>query len=178
MSNAAFIDGPGSVPVESEVPWADPIALRRVCGAFATGVAIVATNDPSGAPVGLTVNSFTSVSLSPPLVLWSLNRHSPSLPHFDAAEAYTISILADDQAHLAKRFARPQADKFEGVAHELCEKGVPLVSDCLGHLECRPWSRVEAGDHVVFIWHVERARTLSLRAPLAFHGGGYKRISP
>lgn len=178
MSNAAFFDTPDPARAKTDGPAADPVSLRRVCGAFPTGVAIVSTRDADGAPCGLTVNSFTSVSLDPPLVLWSLNRHSPSLPHFDAAEAYTISILAHDQAHLAQRFSTPVANKFEGVPHDVCEKGVPIVQGCLGYLECRPWSRVEAGDHVVFIWHVEHARMLSLQSPLAFHGGGFKRIAP
>lgn len=155
----------------------DPAALRRVCGTFPTGVAIVSTLDARGTPCGLTVNSFASVSLTPPLVLWSLNRNSPSLSHFDAAEAYTISILAHDQADLAQRFARPTPNKFENVAHDLCAKGVPIVQGCLGYLECRRWNRIDAGDHVLFIWQVENARVLSLRSPLAFHGGGFKRIS-
>src|SRR5690606_12824410 len=123
------------------------------------------------------VNSFTSVSLSPPLVLWCLSSHSPSLPHFDAADAYSISILADNQQDLATRFAKPIANKFEGVGWRRCGNGVPFIEECLGYLECRPWNRIDAGDHIIFLWRVERSHLLTLRSPLAFHAGGFRRIS-
>lgn len=154
----------------------DPETLRRVCGAFATGVAIVSTRRPDGSPCGLTVNSFASVSLEPPLVLWSLWRGSPSVECFDRADAYAISILAEHQDDLARRFATPGDDKFDGAQYRHGELGAPIIDGCVAHFECRPHDRVEAGDHIVYVWRVERAER-SDAAPLAFHGGAFRRIS-
>lgn len=155
----------------------DASVLRRVCAAYPTGVAIVSTLNGEGAPCGLTINSFASVSLDPPLVLWGLNANSPSLPYFDNADAFTISILSHEQGELASRFARREPDKFDGVAFEACERGVPIIEGAVASLECRPWSRVEAGDHILYIWRVADARVHSLNSPLVFHNSGFKRIS-
>lgn len=157
-------------------PGIEPLALRRASSAFPTGVTIVSTLAASGAPCGLTVNSFTTVSLDPPLVAWSLKSSSPSLGHFDAAQAGAISILAHDQAELAQRFASPQADKFDGVAHSPSARGAPVIGGCLAHFECRPWSRVEAGDHILYIWQVEHVHLNTLDAPLTFHAGGFRQL--
>jgi flavin reductase (DIM6/NTAB) family NADH-FMN oxidoreductase RutF len=156
---------------------ADPDALRRVCGAFATGVAIVATANAEGAPCGLTVNSFISVSLSPPLVLWTLRRASRTLPTFDRARTYAISILGEDQGDLARRFAGSTARPFDGVPHRRGRLGAPVIDDCVAYLECSPYDRFEAGDHIVFVWLVEQAHGVSQRPALAFQGGRYGRIA-
>lgn len=156
----------------------DPNAMRRVCGSYATGVAIVATRCEDGRLCGLTVNSFTSVSLDPPLVLWSLSLSSPSLPHFDREGPFAISILAEDQNDLALRFARPIKDKFAAVEHRLGGFGAPIIAGSAAYLECRASRRIEAGDHVIFVWQVLSVGDAQSRAPLAFHGGGFRSISP
>jgi flavin reductase (DIM6/NTAB) family NADH-FMN oxidoreductase RutF len=156
-------------------PQADPDALRRVCGAFATGVAVVSAVSRDGALCGLTANSFSSVSLSPPLVLWSLRRTSRALPVFDAAGAYAISILAHDQDGIARRFAGGGCP-FDEVAHRPGALGAPVLEGCVAYLECRPYDRFVAGDHVIFVWLVEQAHNAAPRPALAFQGGGYGRI--
>lgn len=156
----------------------DPSAMRRVCSAYATGVAIVSTRCDDGRLCGLTVNSFTSVSLDPPLILWSLSRSSPSLSHFDRDGPFAISILAEDQNELALRFARPIRDKFAEVDHRPGTFGAPIIADSVAHLECGASRRIEAGDHVIFVWQVLAASEAPSRAPLAFHGGAFRSISP
>ncbi len=152
------------------------MALRKASSAFPTGVTIVSTLTSEGIPCGLTVNSFTTVSLDPPLVSWSLKSTSPSLDHFDAATTATINILAHEQSELALRFARPVANKFEGVATRATPGGAPAIEGCLAYFECRPWSRVEAGDHILYIWEVVDLELNTLDAPLTFHAGGFRQL--
>lgn len=156
----------------------DAIVMRRVCGSYATGVAIVSTRCDDGRLCGLTVNSFTSVSLDPPLILWSLSKTSPNLGHFEREGPFAISILAEDQNELALRFARPVRNKFTNVDHRPGQLGAPIIEGSVAHLECRASSRIEAGDHVVFVWRVVAADEPRRRPPLAFHGGGFHRIAP
>lgn len=162
--------------VLSTIP--DPNAMRRVCGAYATGVAIVSARCEDGRLCGLTVNSFTSVSLDPPLILWSLSGSSPNLAHFDREGPFAISILAEDQNELALRFARPIRDKFAEVDHRFGVFGAPIIADSVAYLECGASRKVEAGDHVIFVWRVLAAGEAQSRAPLAFHGGSFRSISP
>jgi len=160
------------------LPSLDQMALRRVCGAYATGVAIVSASCADGTHCGLTINSFTSVSLDPPLILWSLRSASPSLPHFDGEGPFAISILAEGQDALAMRFARPAENKFEGVPVQGGALGTPVIGGSVAHLECRPYSRMEAGDHIVFVWEVVAVSESPIEAPLAFFGGKFHRIAP
>ena len=132
----------------------DPRDFRSALGTFATGVAIVTTRAESGAPVGLTCNSFSSVSLSPPLVLWSLSLRSPNLSNFLQAPHFAINILAADQRELSQRFAQPIANKFDGVDKVDGKLGIPLINGAAAHLECRNETRYYSGDHVIFIGHV------------------------
>ena len=150
----------------------DTRALRTALGQFATGITVVSTRAADGALVGLTVNSFSALSLEPPLILWSLRRNSPSLPVFDAAERFVVNVLAEAQVEVSRRFALPLADKFEGVAHAENAWGQPLIHGAAAWFECRTVSRQVAGDHHLFIAEVERY-TLSEAAPLLFHAGGY-----
>jgi flavin reductase (DIM6/NTAB) family NADH-FMN oxidoreductase RutF len=150
----------------------DSRALRSALGQFATGVTVVTTRAPGGAFVGLTVNSFSALSLEPPLILWSLRCSSPSLPVFEAADRFVVNVLAEAQVEVSRRFASPQADKFEGVPHAENAWGLPLLHGASAWFECRTVSRQIAGDHCLFIAEVERF-TLSEAAPLLFHAGGY-----
>lgn len=154
----------------SEATACDPRALRSALGSFATGVTVMTTLRPDGSPVGLTVNSFASVSLDPPLVLWSLAARSPSLAAFRAAGHFGVNVLAADQQALCGRFARPAADKFAGVDWAPGACGVPLLAGCVATFECRSAFNNWGGDHVIFVGHVERFATAE-RPALLFHRG-------
>ena len=140
---------------------------------FATGVTIVTARGADDAPVGLTANSFNSVSLKPPLVLWSLARTAGSMPAFERGSHYAINILAAEQHALAERFASKAADRFEGVAHRAGTAGVPLIDGAAAVFECFNRSRYEEGDHVIFVGEVERCAWRAGAQPLIFHGGRY-----
>jgi len=148
----------------------DPRALRSALGSFATGVTVMTTLRPDGTPVGLTVNSFASVSLDPPLVLWSLAAHSPSLGVFRAAAHFCVNVLAADQEALCRRFATPEPDKFAGVDWSVGDCGVPVLQGCVATFECRSAFNNWGGDHVIFVGHVERFETRDTPA-LLFHRG-------
>jgi flavin reductase (DIM6/NTAB) family NADH-FMN oxidoreductase RutF len=151
--------------------------FRDALAQFATGVTIVCARAGPSRYVGFTANSFNSVSLEPPLILWSLARRSASLGAFEAAERYAVNVLAADQAELARRFSRPHADRFAGVGHRLGWSDAPLIEGCVAWLECRHHARHAAGDHVVFIGEVvtvERARG----SGLVFHQGAFGGVAP
>lgn len=147
--------------------------FRSALGLFATGVTIVTARDASGLPIGLTANSFNSVSIEPPLVLWSLARSASSMPAFEAGSHYAINILAADQHALAKRFASRSADRFEGVDFRDGAGGAPIFDASVAVFECFNRSRYEEGDHVIFVGEVERCSTRPGAQPLIFHGGRY-----
>jgi flavin reductase (DIM6/NTAB) family NADH-FMN oxidoreductase RutF len=155
-----------------ERPAFDQRQFRDALAQFATGVTIVCTRAPNGRYVGFTANSFNSVSLDPPLILWTIARRSGSLAAFDSAERYAVNVLSSEQANLARRFSRPHADRFAGVAHRLGWSDAPLIDGCVAWLECRHHARHSAGDHVVFVGEVvtvERARGQAL----IFHQGRF-----
>jgi 3-hydroxy-9,10-secoandrosta-1,3,5(10)-triene-9,17-dione monooxygenase reductase component len=167
---------------EAPAPAIDKRAFRNALGAFTTGVTVVTTRDAGGRDVGLTVNSFNSVSLEPPLVLWSLARSSASLPAFMQAEHFAVHILAADQEPMSNLFAQRGADKFAGIALARGEGGVPLLPGCAARFSCRTAFRYEGGDHEIFVGEVLAFEAFE-RAPLVFHKGGYavavkKRPSP
>ena len=147
--------------------------FRASLGMFATGVTIVTARTSEGDMVGLTANSFNSVSLDPPLVLWSLARAAGSLPSFSAGSHYAINILAADQRDLAERFARKGADRWSGVAFTEGAGGAPLLSGAAASFECFNRSRYEEGDHVIFVGEVERCAHRLGASPLLFHGGQF-----
>jgi flavin reductase (DIM6/NTAB) family NADH-FMN oxidoreductase RutF/DNA-binding IclR family transcriptional regulator len=155
----------------------DARALRQVLGAFVTGVTVITTLDSQGRPHGLTANSFSSVSLDPPLILWSQSLTAPSHPVFRDAERFVVNILADDQVEVSQRFARGGADKFAGCATRPGLGGVPLIEGCSAYLECRRMDSFPGGDHVVFLGQVERIER-SGRQPLVFGGGRYLVAQP
>ena len=140
---------------------------------FATGVTIVTARTPAGVLVGLTANSFNSVSLQPPLVLWSLARAAGSMPALSTGSHYAINILAADQKALAERFASGRADRWDGVAYTEAASGAPLLDGAAAHFECFNRSRYEEGDHVIFVGEVERCTHRAGAAPLLFHGGRF-----
>jgi len=155
----------------------DTRGFRNALGSFATGIAVVTTLGGEGRPLGLTVNSFNSVSLTPPLILWSLAKHLPVRDAFEACEHYAVNILAEDQQWLSRRFAGREADKFSGVAVEAGLGGVPLLAGCCARFECRNSVRHPGGDHIVFVSEVLRFDR-SDRPPLLYHGGAYRGLAP
>jgi flavin reductase (DIM6/NTAB) family NADH-FMN oxidoreductase RutF len=151
----------------------DTREFRRALGTFPTGVAVVTTRAANGAFVGLTINSFSSLSLEPPLVLWSLNVASPNLATFDRARYFAVNILAEDQVELSRRFASQVANKFLDLEVHAGLEGVPLIAGCTARLECRAAARHNGGDHVLFIGHVERFGYEAQKRPLVFYAGRY-----
>ena len=140
---------------------------------FATGVTIVTARTPAGALIGLTANSFISLSLSPPLVLWSLSQAAGSMPALSTGSHYAINVLAADQKALAQRFAGRRDDRWAGVAYTEGASGAPLISGAAASFECFNRSRYEEGDHVIFVGEVERCSHQPGAAPLLFHGGKF-----
>src|SRR6218665_3033067 len=128
----------------------DPRDLRQALGAFGTGVTVVTTLDPESRPVGVTANSFNSVSLDPPIVLWSLRNTSPSRGAFDACGRFVINVLTLEQVPLSRRFATPIPDKFQGVPHAAGQQGLPVLAECAAVFECRTEQRLEVGDHILY----------------------------
>jgi len=147
--------------------------LRQVLGSYPTGVAIVVTRTPDGRNVGLTINSFASLSLDPPLVLWSLVRHSPNLEVFRDCRHFTINVLGSDQEALARRFANPAiVDKFEGVAVREAPEGVSAIQGAVATLVCLSDQQQMAGDHLLLVGRVLRTDGAPAD-PLVFHAGRF-----
>ncbi len=140
---------------------------------FATGVTIVTARTTEGKLVGLTANSFNSVSLDPPLVLWSLARAAASMLAFSTGSHYAINILTAGQQALAKRFAAKGVDRFADVAFGDGVGGAPLLVGAAASFECFNRSRYEEGDHVIFVGEVERCSYRAGASPLLFHGGKF-----
>ncbi|NIC41739.1 flavin reductase family protein [Aquabacterium sp. A08] len=148
-------------------------SFRAALGRFATGVTIVTARSPDGALVGLTANSFNSVSLAPPLVLWSLSRQSASMPAFQAGTHYAINVLGAQQRELALRFASKGVDRWDGVPYTEGAAGVPLLDGAVAVFECLNRSRYEEGDHIIFVGEVERCSHRTDTPPLLYHGGQF-----
>ena len=160
-------------PKQALPPTFAPTEFREALGMFATGVTIVTARTPEGGLVGLTANSFNSVSLSPPLVLWSLARHAGSLPIFAKGSHYAINILAAEQKELAERFAMRDIDRFAGVVWREGLGGAPVLEGAAAVFECANRSQYEEGDHVIFVGEVEACSSRLDARPLIFHGGRY-----
>ncbi|TAM47912.1 MAG: flavin reductase [Burkholderiaceae bacterium] len=147
--------------------------FRASLGMFATGVTIVTARTTAGQLVGLTANSFNSVSLEPPLVLWSLARAAASMSTLSAGSHYAINILAASQKNLAERFATRGANRWDGVDYTEGTGGAPLLTGAAATFECFNRSRYEEGDHVIFVGEVERCAHRPGAVPLLFHGARY-----
>lgn len=154
--------------------WETP-RLRQVLGRFVTGVTVITTSSEDGSPIGLTANSFNSLSLDPPLVLWSLGAKQGSSQAFRQCSRFAINILAESQVELSRRFSRPAENRFEGVSYSSERFGVPLINDCLAWLVCEHYQQHELGDHILFIGRVTALGEAEQR-PLAYHAGAYTRV--
>ena len=145
---------------------------RRVLGCFATGVAVVTALDSSGRKTGMTINSFNSVSLKPPLVLWSIDRESGNFETFMAANNFAVHVLNKDQQAMCERFASRGADKFEGLECETGIAGVPLLPDYSALFECTAEHRYDGGDHVILVGRVQSFEDRKTN-PLIFYRGRF-----
>ncbi|SFS26367.1 p-hydroxyphenylacetate 3-hydroxylase reductase component [Pseudomonas sp. NFACC42-2] len=155
----------------------DPRAFRRALGNFATGVTVVTAADASGRKVGVTANSFNSVSLDPPLVLWSIDKRSSSHGVFEEASHFAVNVLAADQIDLSNNFARPKDDRFAEIAYAPGEGGAPVFADCAARFHCEKYQQVDGGDHWIMIGKVVAFDDFG-RSPLLYHQGAYSMVLP
>src|SRR5215475_12049637 len=153
----------------------DPRDFRNALGTYATGVTVITAADPDGKPYGITCNSFASVSLNPPLVLWSLVVYSSSLSAFQNATHFAVNVLGVHQQALANKFAKSSDDKFAGVDWKPGLGGAPLLLESVANFQCRAASRYYGGDHVIFLGAVE-AYSYNRKEALLFARGGYGRF--
>jgi flavin reductase (DIM6/NTAB) family NADH-FMN oxidoreductase RutF len=155
-------------------------SFRHALGCFPTGVAVITTSDAQGEPVGLTCNSFSSVSLEPPLVLWSLRNNSKSIDIFRQTGQFAINVLSHRQDGLSGRFAsssKTMAEKFDGVAFSRGWGETPVLDDCIANFQCSVFARHDAGDHVIFIGRVEAFEQSSDENALVFYKGAYMMLA-
>jgi flavin reductase (DIM6/NTAB) family NADH-FMN oxidoreductase RutF len=148
-------------------------SLRAALGQYATGVAVVTTRALGGPHIGVTVNSFSSVSLNPPLVLFCLSSRSSLLTTFENAGHFVVNVLAKDQQGLSNRFAKPSANNWDGVPHRTADNGCALLSDVVATLECARRAAYPGGDHIVIVGEVMRFETVTTAEPLVFYQGSY-----
>ncbi|GAB3426994.1 flavin reductase family protein [Massilia solisilvae] len=157
---------------EALAPDFDTDYFRAALSQFATGITVVMTRAPDGNLHGLTVNSFNSVSLQPPLVLWSLANTARSMAAFSTASHYTVNVLAANQLDLALHFSRNVGNRFEALDYLCSDNGMPILPGVAAWFECRNRSRYLEGDHVIFVGQVERCHVNPTK-PLGFHGGKF-----
>lgn len=167
----AHVDAPATAPEDI-----DEAMFRFALGRFVTGVTVMTTRAQDGVNVGVTVSSFNTLSLDPPLILWSLSLKAPSLRHFRAASRFGVNILASDQRSLALHFARPARDKFADVPVSVGTHGAPLIHGAVVHLECGVEVRHPGGDHELIIGRILKA-SVSEKAPLVYGHGRFGHFS-
>jgi flavin reductase (DIM6/NTAB) family NADH-FMN oxidoreductase RutF len=162
----------GIAPLHDSDPASEPLLFRKCLGQFATGVAVVTTS-VDGELVGLTVNSFSSVSLTPPLILWSIAESSNSFAKFSVTRTYTINVLADDQIGLSKHFGKSGPNKFSSVTWSGGQNGAPVLDGVAAFFECERESEHRGGDHLILVGRVRRAVHFDKNA-LLFAQGRYR----
>jgi 3-hydroxy-9,10-secoandrosta-1,3,5(10)-triene-9,17-dione monooxygenase reductase component len=160
------------LPVRTRTPVTGSRGLRRVFGAFPTGVTVMTVGGRS--PHGMTANSFTSVSLDPPLVSFCAARTSSTWPRIQATGAFAVNVLGQDDEEVCRRFARRGADRFAGVRHRPGATGAPVLDGVAAHLDCELQAVLDAGDHVIVLGRVVHLDADEGVRPLVFHGGGYR----
>ncbi|MFM0415748.1 MULTISPECIES: flavin reductase family protein [Paraburkholderia] len=148
--------------------------FRNALGCFVTGVTIVTTRDLYGKPVGVTANSFSSVSLDPPLVLWSLAKASYSFPAFSSCDAFCVHVLAEGQEAIATQFAKGSNDKFANVNIKDGFGSVPVIDNYMVRFDCSIYNRYDGGDHIIIVGEVVDFVVDNNKNPLAFYKGSFK----
>ncbi len=159
-------------PASASSAAVEPTEFRKALAQYATGVTVITTLAPDGAPAGMTANSFTSVSLDPPLVLWSVSREAASFDAFRRGSRYLVHVLAGDQLALAQRFATRGADKFGETNWQPGPHGLPLLAGGVAWFECSNRSQYDEGDHVILVGRVESFGANG-GSPLIFHASRY-----
>ena len=149
--------------------------FRRALGNFATGVTIITARAPDGRNIGVTASSFNSLSMDPPLILWSSMKETPSCKIFETASHFAVNILASDQVDMSNHFARQQEDKFEGVEWETGIGGAPVFPNCAGRFQCESYDKLDGGDHWIFVGRVLAFDDYG-GSPLCFHQGSYSML--
>ncbi len=152
--------------------------FRNALGWFTTGVAVVTTCEGGGTPIGITVNSFSSVSLDPPLVLWCLDKQSDTLVVFEKATHFTVNVLREEHQEVSSRLAKKGDHSLEGVDLIHCESGTPALKEALAHFECEIEARHDAGDHVIMVGRVLKFDFVEEGRPLLYHRGAYQFLPP
>jgi len=153
----------------------DKNELRRVMGHFATGVTVITSLRKSGELHGLTANAFTSVSLTPPLLLICVDKKAESYQCFEESGVFTVNILAADQEDVSRKFAVSGGEKFEGVSYRAGANGAPILAGTIGYIECKVVSTYDGGDHTIYVGEIEQAETREAK-PLLFFRGGYREM--
>lgn len=157
-------------------PQIDTALFRKTLGSFPTGVVAATTLGDDNKPVGLTINSFSSVSLDPPLILWSIALNAPSLSAFRKRSSFIINILSEDQKALCKQLATPSDNKFKDVAWRPGYDNAPIIDNALAVIECSVYRRYEGGDHEIILGEVVNLE-LSDRNPLVYHRGQFTELN-
>jgi flavin reductase (DIM6/NTAB) family NADH-FMN oxidoreductase RutF len=156
----------------------DPATFRKVLGHYPTGVCVVTSLDPRGQPIGMSIGSFTSVSLDPPLVAFLPDRRSTTWQKIRATEHFCVNVLGDHQEAISRRFASPAADKFAGISHRTSDRGLPILDGVVAWIDCQLRAVHEAGDHFIAVGEVVSLATEHPARPLLFHKGGYGQLNP
>ncbi|MBP0047567.1 flavin reductase [Marinobacterium sp. AK62] len=163
--------------MSNQVTEFDPKAFRRALGNFATGITVITAQTPEGEKTGVTANSFNSVSLEPPLILWSIDKRSGSCEIFEKATHFAVNILAADQIDVSNHFARPSDDKFAGVEYSEGFGNAPILPHTSACFQCESYETVDGGDHWILIGKVVAFEDAG-RAPLVYHQGSYSVVMP
>jgi flavin reductase (DIM6/NTAB) family NADH-FMN oxidoreductase RutF len=151
-------------------------SFRDALGQFATGVTVVTSVGLDGSPIGLTISSFNSVSLDPPLILWSLSLNSPNLEAFRKARYYAINVLSAEQTDVSYRFASRVENRFAGISQRTGLGGAPLIEGCSAWFECEAEAQYPGGDHLILVGRVVRFAQGTSESPLIFHNARYRRL--
>ena len=146
---------------------------RNVLGRFTTGVCVVSAISTGNVPIGMTINSFSSLSLDPSLIQWNLKKNSLCYPLFSRLRAYSISVLSQEQINVSQRYARAGDHALSFDDYQVSESGMPFIKDSIAHFECRKWRKISAGDHDIMLGVVDRFFTLTDAKPLVFFSGKY-----
>lgn len=154
----------------------DTREFRRALGRYATGIAVVTATAPDGERLGITVNSFSSVSLNPPLVLFSAARNLNCLNKLLRAGGWAVNVLKAGQRDISQRFATPLCDKWQGIEPSTGISGAPLLPDSLAVFECEPYARYDGGDHKILVGRVMRFADSDDGLPLVFFGGAIRHL--
>lgn len=156
----------------------DPVSLRHALASFPTGITIVTGVTTAGVRFGLTASSFQSVSMSPPLILYSIRKGAASVELIKASRRFCVNVLRESHVHLATRFASPLADRFAGLEWQSSELGLPVLPDAIVNFECRLWAMYDGGDHEIVVGQVSALRHVQEADPLVRFRGEFRPIGP